>query len=168
MIIEMVVVGMGIQAAYLDHMVGVVVVEEHITTEEIALAMRGRILVMMLLRGVQIPRMGMMVWANFQVQRSRTHLEGKLSLVVGVLVEVGVEVVAVAGAVELAPVEMMHGAVLLIMGLQDGVLTPRKKVPVMEIWDGVLNRKEVPSLSLETDGLELTEVAVGEGDNYIL
>lgn len=103
MITEMVAVEMDIQVAYLDHMVAVAVVEEHITTEEIAPAMRGRILVMMLQRGVQIPKIGMMAWATFLVQRSKTHLEGKLSLVVGVLVEVAVEaaigVVAVAVAV---------------------------------------------------------------------
>lgn len=133
MITEMVAVEMDIQVAYLDHMVAVAVVEEHITTEEIAPAMRGRILVMMLQHGVQIPKIGMMAWATFLVQRSKTHLEGKLSLVVGVLVEVAVEAavgvvaVAVAGVKEVVEqeggVELVQMMLLLIMGLQDGVQT---------------------------------------------
>ncbi|ONH94509.1 hypothetical protein PRUPE_7G019900 [Prunus persica] len=131
MITEMVAVEMDIQVAYLDHMVAVAVVEEHITTEEIAPAMRGRILVMMLQHGVQIPKTGMMAWATFLVQRSKTHLEGKLSLVVGVLVGVAVEaaigVAAVAGVKEVVEqeggVELVQMMLLLIMGLQDGVQT---------------------------------------------
>lgn len=107
---EMVAVEMDIQVAYLDHMGAVVEDEEHITiAEAIAATMRDMIQVMMLLLGVQIPRMGMMAWEIFQVQRFKIHLARKLSQVVGVLVEVVVETaaglmvvaVAVAGPAEL-------------------------------------------------------------------
>lgn len=92
---EMVAVEMDIQVAYLDHMGAVVEVEEHITiAEAIAATMRDMIQVLMLLLGVQIPRMGMMAWEIFQVQRFKIHLARKLSQVVGVLVEVVVETAA--------------------------------------------------------------------------
>lgn len=113
---EMGAVEMDIQVAYLDHMGAVVEVEA------IAATMRDMIQVLMLLLGVQIPRMGMMAWEIFQVQRFKIHLARKLSQVVGVLVEVVVEtaaglmVVAVAGPAELVPMTMTAGVKEVVVG----------------------------------------------------
>jgi hypothetical protein len=154
MITEMVVVVvMGIQVGCLGHMVGVV--EARITaTEEIVLGRRDRILVMMVVNGgIRLARMGKMVGEIFQVLKFKILLAGRLSQVVGVVVEVVVtmvggamEVVVLTEEVGVLPVEMM--LLLLIIGVPVGEPPPQPP-------------RALHSPSLEMDGLEAV-VEVGE------
>lgn len=181
MITEMEVAETDIQVGRLGHMVGVDVVEAHITAaEEIVPAMRGRILVMMLPNGIQLPRMEKMVGAVFQVLKFKTHLAGRLSQVVGVPVEVAVAVAAVVVVVAVAVVVIvgvgMEGAVGGVervaatkVGGGMEVVVPREigvvlmqmmLVLIMGVRVGELPlRRVLHSPKLEMDGLE---VVVGE------
>lgn len=130
MITEMVVVEMGIQVDYPGHMGDVDVVEVHITaTEEIALTVRGRILAMILLNGIRLTSQGMIVGAVFQVPKLKIQQAGKLSQVVGAVVEV---VAAVVG-VEPVMVTMVVGdiQVVVLTKIQGGeVVVPREVLTV--------------------------------------
>jgi hypothetical protein len=168
MITEMEVAEMDIQVGRLGHMVGVDVVEAHITAaEEIVPAMRGRILVMMLPNGIQLPRMVKMVGVVFQVLKFKTHLAGRLSQVVGVPVEVAVAVVVVVAVVVAVIVgvgmEGVVGGVERVAATKVGggmVLMQMMLVLIMGVRVGELPlRRVLHSPKLEMDGLE---VVVGE------
>lgn len=178
MITEMEVAETDIQVGRLGHMVGVDVVEAHITAaEEIVPAMRGRILVMMLPNGIQLPRMEKMVGAVFQVLKFKTHLAGRLSQVVGVPVEVAVAVAAVVavavavivgvgmegavGGVERVAATKVGGGMEVVVPREIGVvLMQMMLVLIMGVRVGELPlRRVLHSPKLEMDGLE---VVVGE------
>lgn len=124
MITEMVVVGMGIQVDYHARMGDVDAVEVHITaTEEVTPTVRGRILAMILLNGIRLTSRGMIVGAIFQVPKLKIQQAGKLSQVVGAVLEV---VAAVVG-VEPVVVTMVAGdiQVVVLTKIQGGVVVPR-------------------------------------------
>ena len=118
MITEIAVAEMGIQVVYHGRMVGEdVVVGAHITAAEDIT--RGRIHLMMILpNGIQVPRKGMIIGVISQVLKFKTLQVGKLSLVVGTMLELKMEV-AVVGAKQV---------LLLTMGVLAGDLFPRAVV----------------------------------------
>ena len=119
MIIEVVVV-MVIRVGHQDHIVGEDVGVDRITApEEIIVAMRGRILVMISPDGIQVPRITMKVRAVSQVRKSKTLLERKPFLVAGELVQAVVEVV---GVEELVVAIMVAGDMEMVAAQIVGVL----------------------------------------------
>ena len=131
MIIEVVVVEMVTRVGHQDHIVDEDVV--HITmAEEIVVAMRGGILVMISPNGIQEPRMVMKAGAVSQEPKSKTHQARKLFLVAGELVQAVVEAV---GVVELVVVIIVVGVVELvgglIVGILGGVLLARREIQHM-------------------------------------
>lgn len=125
MITEIAVAEMGIQVVHHVHLVAVDVVEEaHITAAEGITT--GRIHLTMILPngGIQVARKGLMDGAVSQVLKFKTHQVGKLSPVVGALLEPKVEVVVTIMVV----VGAKQVLLLMTMGVLAGDLFPKAAV----------------------------------------
>lgn len=153
MITEMVVVEMDIRVEYHGHMVGVDVVEVHITAAEEVATMRGKILVMIRPpNGIQVINLGMTAGAIFQVLKFKIQQVEKLFQGVGVVVKVEVEAVGVVGVEEQVAVIVVVGEVVAVMTkILDGVVLPRKVLMAVGLVAVVGGRSYENSVGLQLE-----------------